>query len=306
MPGLFQYFGSFASAPPASLLLDLYPTNGTGAYFLHKVKSDAVNCINVRRASDDAVIEVGFVGVDLDTAAIAAHCAGTQGYVSYWHDQSGNGLDLTQATAAAQPLIYDGGVVTLNSKPAMDFNGSKYLYASVNGVGTTTNSAVGGNLFVSGIGKFDSDYQFMTLISKNRSGVGLNKYSILRNGNSALVGPFLNLNSSNEISVPDLLDLSTLMHSFNVSYDGLNDISSIDYFKNNLLIGGDTDTGELEENDQTFMLGALVIGTSPQGTAAWPLSLIPGKIQCFGLWGLDQTTNRSAINTIINDYYGVY
>jgi hypothetical protein len=43
-------------------------------------------------------------------------------YVTTWYDQSGNGRNLTQATAVNQPpVIEDGTVVKLNSKPVLSF-----------------------------------------------------------------------------------------------------------------------------------------------------------------------------------------
>ncbi len=44
------------------------------------------------------------------------------GYVTTWYDQSGNGRNLTQATAINQPpIIEDSTVVKLNSKPVLSF-----------------------------------------------------------------------------------------------------------------------------------------------------------------------------------------
>ena len=44
--------------------------------------------------------------------------------VTTWYDQSGNGNDATQATAANQPKIVNAGaLVTENGKPAIDFDG---------------------------------------------------------------------------------------------------------------------------------------------------------------------------------------
>lgn len=51
---------------------------------------------------------------------------GFNAYVTTLYDQSGNGRDATQATAASQPqIVADGVVVTdANGKPAMDFEGT--------------------------------------------------------------------------------------------------------------------------------------------------------------------------------------
>jgi hypothetical protein len=47
------------------------------------------------------------------------------GFVETWYDQSGNGNDATQGTATNQPaIIKNGGLVTVNSKPAIKFDGT--------------------------------------------------------------------------------------------------------------------------------------------------------------------------------------
>lgn len=65
---------------------------------------------NVRRASDNATADIGFVpGTDrLDETALATFCGTSIGSVTTLYDQSGNGRHLTQATAANQPSIYTG------------------------------------------------------------------------------------------------------------------------------------------------------------------------------------------------------
>ena len=46
-----------------------------------------------------------------------------------WHDQSGNAIDLTQTTAANQPLIYNGtSVNSVNGKPALNFVNTSSQY----------------------------------------------------------------------------------------------------------------------------------------------------------------------------------
>ncbi len=81
----------------------------------------AGNCIKVRRSSDSLEADIGFSGDYLDTTALATHLGADQGYITTWYDQSGNGYDLTQATASVQPEIItstDDG-----SKKAIKFNG---------------------------------------------------------------------------------------------------------------------------------------------------------------------------------------
>lgn len=94
--------------------------------------------INIRRSSDSATYDVGFVGSggDLDTAAIAAFCgSGVTGTITKWYNQGsfGSSADAAQTTTTAQATIFDGtSVVTLgtNAKPAMSLNGAQGYMAN--------------------------------------------------------------------------------------------------------------------------------------------------------------------------------
>ena len=91
-------------------LLDVY-TGAQAAYSLRKLRSNYTgNCIQVRRSSDNATQNIGFVTNLVDTAAISAFVGPTaSGFVTRWYDQSGNGVDLIQNTAAKQAGIYAAG-----------------------------------------------------------------------------------------------------------------------------------------------------------------------------------------------------
>jgi hypothetical protein len=115
--------------PPTLLLLDLYP-GAAAAYSLRKLSiAYSGSAIRVRRASDNAEQNIGFDALgDLDTTALTAFCAGTNGFVTTWYDQSSIGRDATQATAIRQPQIVSSGIITTDSgKSALSFNGSHFL-----------------------------------------------------------------------------------------------------------------------------------------------------------------------------------
>lgn len=106
-------------------ILDEYP-GAAAAYSLRLLNTDYTgDAVIVRRASDNATTNIGFVDGDLDTAALDTFCTGTDGFVTTWFDQSGNGYDSTNATASEQPKIYDAstGVILENGKPAVSFDG---------------------------------------------------------------------------------------------------------------------------------------------------------------------------------------
>lgn len=114
-------------------LLDAYP-NAAAAYSLRKLRTAYTgSAIRVRRASDNTEQNIGFTALGgLDTSALTSFCSGTNGFVTTWYDQSGNGRNATQTNAVDQPVIVSGGsVLTLNSKPSVLFS-SDYMNISSN------------------------------------------------------------------------------------------------------------------------------------------------------------------------------
>jgi hypothetical protein len=113
-----------ASAPSFTGVLDSVGISAQIAYGLRKLRTAyAGSAVRVRRSSDNAELDIGFTsGGDLDTVALLAHCGAGNGFVVTWYDQSGNGRDITQSTAVAQPqIVVLGAVLTRNSKPSMNF-----------------------------------------------------------------------------------------------------------------------------------------------------------------------------------------
>jgi hypothetical protein len=106
------------------LLLDLYP-NAATAYSVRKLRTAYTgNCIRVRRSSDNAEQNIGFVNNDLDTTSLLSFVGANNGFVTTWYDQSGNGFNVRQTTAANQPRIVNAGVLDVsNSKPTIRFSG---------------------------------------------------------------------------------------------------------------------------------------------------------------------------------------
>ena len=94
------------------------------------------NCMQVRRSSDNTISNIGFnVNGGLDTVGLLAFVGANNGFVSTWYDQSGNSLDIAQATVADQPQIVTSGVVNTNyGIPALSFSGSDVLVSSAQSI----------------------------------------------------------------------------------------------------------------------------------------------------------------------------
>ncbi len=106
------------SKAPGFLLDEV--SGASAAYSLRRLNSSySGSAIRVRRGSDGSTLSIGFVNNQLDTATLNTFCSGTDGFVSIWYDQSGNGYDLTQSTSVNQfKIVNSGSIYTVNGKPA--------------------------------------------------------------------------------------------------------------------------------------------------------------------------------------------
>lgn len=109
---------------PASVFLDDITPAPRAALSLSKLISDAATCVRVRRSADNAEQDIGFSGDSLDIAALMSFAGSGSAFVTTVYDQTGNGENLIQATAASQPRIvnagaYDGKLVFDGSDDSM-------------------------------------------------------------------------------------------------------------------------------------------------------------------------------------------
>ena len=108
--GIITPAADIAGNPAFAYALERMVTSYTGA------------CVRVRRSSDNAEADIGFM-IDgrLDTVSLLEHCGSGNGFVRTWYDQSGNARHLQQSTTSKQfQIVSSGVVVTLNGKPSMD------------------------------------------------------------------------------------------------------------------------------------------------------------------------------------------
>jgi hypothetical protein len=122
-----EYCTAVSSPTLPTPLLDLYGTS-TFAYSLRLLNSSYTGyCLRVVRVSDLATLDIGFVNNYLDTASLSTFVGASDGRVSIWYDQSGNGNNATYLTTA--PKIISSGVIVTDSDGniALDFNdGTNY------------------------------------------------------------------------------------------------------------------------------------------------------------------------------------
>ena len=114
--------------PQDVFLLDVY-TNATAGYSVRKIKSSATVSIRVRRSSDNAEQDIGFLGVNLDVASLTSFVGANNGFITRWYDQTGQSRDFAQLTASVQPRIVNAGVIDMaNGIPSIFFGEATIKY----------------------------------------------------------------------------------------------------------------------------------------------------------------------------------
>jgi hypothetical protein len=264
----FTLAQTWEDVPAVSALLDGYTDDlalAIGPVLL--VPDYTGDCMRIRRASDNAETDIGFDGIDLDTAAIATFCSGTNGFVKVWYNQDGSGNHATQTTTGSQPKIYDAstGVMLKNALPAIDFDGTDddllvgvdvrvFTSFSIASADDATNNAIFGDV---------SD-----------------AVEYLRYQNGVVV-----FRNSAELSIAVTETNQNLIYT-------LNDTTS------EIGVNGGTVATSVSLGTDVFNL---VIGNKRNFPA-----YMNGTIQAVIIYNADKSADRTAIETALNDYFNIY
>ena len=280
------YIGSTEVWTSFTGLLDTY-TGAAAAYSLRLLSSTYTgDAIEVRRASDNTTQDIGFVNNELDVTSLESFCSGTNGFVTTWYDQSGNGYDATQTTAGSQPqIVSSGSVITENGKPAAQFDGSDdYILASGTIFGGGQYSA-----FVavtpSSISQDSSFFQIGTA-SNNGLAAGFGGFST-----SPIIGS--RLRASTSVGASEVLSTTDML-----LYSGIGIVSTA---TNNGYLNNTSMTGTTQCRSTSSPLSQLVLGSS--GNSSFPFT---GKLSDVIFYDSDESSNLNGINTNINDFYSIY
>jgi len=262
-------------------LLKQYP-GAAAAFSLQNIGGDG-NVIRARRSSDDA--ENNFSAADITGGALATFAGAGNAFVTTWYDQSGNGQNATQSTAAAQPKIVNSGSVITdsNGNAAMSFDGSNdKLGISGEPLITASNSGAWSGFSVHEIGTADVGFVY-----GNTAGGGAG--TALR----AIAGPQFTV--SNATTTADFIARST---------SNVPDLLSTCY--NN----GDAQLRLNQGGTPTSGSYSFSAGTLDFTIGDWPNSPITnsslsGLIGEIIIYNSDQSANRSAIESNIMGRYGI-
>jgi len=266
-----------------ALLLDTY-SGAAAAYSLRLLRTAYTgSAIRVRRASDNAEQDIGFTNNELDTTTLASFCSGTNGFVTTWYDQSGNGNDATQTTASNQPKIYDSvsGVILENGKPCVDFDGSNDFL--------NLGDILSGESILNVFSIFNVERTgFEEIIVKGLGNVGEREYGLYGD-------EFLNVfDESNDTNVTVNTNIS-INNQYSVYWG---------YDTSNAFVGLNNGT------NNTASMGSVVVQNTTSdlkfGTNVGNTSFALMTMQETIFYSSDQSSNRSGIETNINDFYSIY
>jgi hypothetical protein len=258
-------------------LLDEYP-NAAAAYSLRKLRAAyRGSAIRVRR-TDLQESDIGFTALgELDTAALLAF-TGTgaldNGFVTTWYDQSGNLKNAIQTTAINQPQIVAAGVVLTNAgKPCLRFDNS--LDALITTLTINRPYSIYGQFrqFSNGnIRMINSNSDINSLISSSRLANTVFTQGVV------VAAAYASINQNVIVS---------LIQSA---------IATSKFFYNNTNIAI---ASPASNNFGVLCFGAATAVSSNKEPAN-------GEIKESIVWLTDQSSNNTAIQTNMNEYYGIY
>ena len=275
-----------------SYLLDQYP-NAAAAYSLRKLDCDySGSAIRVRRSSDNSEQDIGFTSNgDLDTAALKTFVSTNSGYVVTWYDQSGNSINCTQSTVTYQPKIVNSGNVNRTSnKPMIDFGtgsdtwflnfptGFLYNETSISFISVlkiTDFANYGAGVFCP-LNTHNVGFELYQFNSGYSTGLRVN--SIVRNNDTSAA---YRLWSNNVINLTEIYA----------------DNSSLSAFSN---------TSSVSLTNSSALPSLNFNGVYSIGTMLNKYYNMYGSIQEIIIYTSNKISNRTSIESNINNYYSIY
>ena len=259
-------------------ILDDYP-NAEAAYSLRALNSAYTSsAIRVRRSSDNAERDIGLLyDGSLDTSSLLSFVGAGDGFVTTWYDQSGEGNDAAQGSASKQPkIVSNGSVITENGKPSVEFNGTTdYIQNQLSVGATVTSFAV--SKIVS-----EPDYNFIYdsfgTNSRLRLGLWFTQEYFADNGDGLIVEATTASDGNQHLFFAKHTNSDV---SISVNQDTLQTVESTNF----------------SQNSEHWNIGARNDGAE---------HFLEGTIQELILYPSDQSSDRSGIETNINNHYTIY
>jgi len=248
-------------------LLDTY-SGAAAAYSLRLLDTSYTgSAVRVRRASDNAEQDIAFANNELDTATLETFASGTDAFVTTWYDQSGNANNATQATASKQPKIVSSGSTILQ--------GGKPIITKTDN-DSKLNTALVGTQNASFFGSFMCD-----------------NLSIILSQSATSANPYLGVARFADTGASEV------------------NVGNISYYKNGTIISTPNRDTILsayvtQSVGSIFIDDGLDFDTDGYALGYDSSSYSMYDMQEFIIYPNDQSTNRTGIETNINDFYSIY
>ena len=267
-------------------LLDSYPT-ASMAYSLRKLRGNYSGpAIQVRRSIDNNVLNIGFTALgNLDTTALTSFCGAGDGFVTTWYDQSGNGNNATQSTAANQPqIVSSGSVINRNGKTTIQYDAINDYFSF--------NYQWANNTFDVFAVNTSTQDKFKAILSESNVG------ALALGSNASAVGKLFSILKSAVTSYS-----FTSVQTDNVQF-------LVNYYSDNGIVSGGINAkfrknnGSEESNNSAS--GLITNSNSLIGSSGGSGDFWGGDIQELILYSSSKSTDRTGISNNINTYYGIY
>jgi hypothetical protein len=268
---------------PSTFLLDqAYGSVAAAAYSTRQLRLAQTDCMTIRRASDSTTTTIGFdASGNINESAITTFCTGTTCTVSSWIDQSGNGNNATQAISWKQPTIYTGGaLVKQGGRFTLDFDGSDFLRTS-NGVAN------------------DEKLTFFGVHKQDRTN-GYNVTFCLPANATTHSSPYFRVSQAIDNNPAGDIDyyINGSVKASGFAYPTIQSAFSFNTFAGTSYLSGTqalNTTGALVTYPTSV---PLIIGANTGGTEQFN-----GNFQEFITYSSDKSTDRTAIESNIGDYF---
>jgi hypothetical protein len=270
--GLLLLMGGPSEAPFTSGLLDSFGS-AAGAYSIRRLRLGYTgDCMRVRRSSDNTEQDIGFtVGGNVNTSALLSFCGSGNGFVTTWYDQSGNSQNAVQASTTAQPqVVSSGSLITDGGKLALQYDG--------------TNDGM-----MTGISALTVGTSFSVFDVKKSSDTN----GVFFWGNDSARWFYYMQSGSSSTAMSDRV---TILSNFknNVSQTLANRGAWFTAF------------GDGVRHVSSFFGAVHTNAWTDFGWCNYTAIETSATIQEIVIYASSQTANRSAINSNINSYFGVY
>lgn len=273
-----------AGVIPITYLLDSYP-GASAAYSVRRLSSTYSGAaLRVRRSSDNAEQDIGFVGFDLDTTALSSFVGANNGFVTKWYDQSGNNRDMVQTTAGLQPtIISSGSLIIRNGNLSIYYNNTFNIYH------TTSYSFSNGPISTIGVVNMDG------IVASSQFGLyHSGVFEIGRRSNDKWGFGCLSDQSVVVTTVPGVAGYSTTPQAVvnNATYliytNWNGDLTPVKYRRNSIAVANTANSGSTLRTGTTSM------------------NYYKGFISEMIIYTSDQASNVAGMETNINGYYNIY